>query len=155
MHRRNGISDTPIIAWASTNADFPLIKEFTAPTCGMRRKVGRVMARLPVPPTTMVAPLLILDSPTYRLLYSAAVVSYTKSHKKKPGVYIILFRSIFWTQRHNSAIFAEEGPNTHFPRFQYRSDQYSLVQQVLEQLLKNQGQLVVEAGTGTGKVLPI
>ena len=52
------------------------------------------------------------------------------------------------------AIFAEEGPlNTHFPRFQYRSDQYSLAQQVLEQLLKNQGQLVVEAGTGTGKSL--
>ena len=52
------------------------------------------------------------------------------------------------------AIFAEEGPlNTHFPRFQYRSDQYSLAQQVLEQLLKNRGQLVVEAGTGTGKSL--
>ena len=52
------------------------------------------------------------------------------------------------------AIFAEEGPlNSHFPRFQYRTDQFLLAQQVLEQLLESKGQLVVEAGTGTGKSL--
>ena len=52
------------------------------------------------------------------------------------------------------AIFSDEGPlKRHFPRFQYRLDQYHLAERVLSQLLKSQGQLVVEAGTGTGKSL--
>jgi len=52
------------------------------------------------------------------------------------------------------ALFAPDGPlKAYFPRFQLREDQLNLALNIMAQLRSGSGQLVVEAGTGTGKSL--
>ena len=122
------------------------------PTRGTSLKVGRVTASVPALPTTTVAP--GLSHFGHSRLYSGAAVSYTKTCKKNLCVQHVDQEKHLDATERLRALFAPDGPlKAYFPRFQLREDQLNLALNIMAQLRSGSGQLVVEAGTGTGKSL--